>query len=80
MISDQQLVASLRRLAPKAGSGAELSGAICDEVLALFAADASAVFRFDGDEIVVVGSAAAPGQQVFIPGARVPLEPELVAA
>lgn len=80
LISDQQLVESLRRISPKAASGAELVGAIADEVLALFRADASAVFRFDGDEIVVVGSAAAPGHTVFIPGARFPVEPEMVAA
>jgi PAS domain S-box-containing protein len=80
LISDKVLVESLRRLSPKAASGTDLAAAIADEVLELFGSDASWVLRFDGDELVVVGSAAAPGHPVLTPGSRFPIEPEMIAA
>ena len=83
VVSDGDLIASLRRLAARStgsGWGTDLPDAIADEILSLFNADASAVFRLDEDEIVVVASSAAPGRTVFTPGARFPMEPQMVAA
>ena len=76
-------MAAVRRVTAKAASGtwsAEIAGVVADELLELLGADASAVFRIDGDEIVVVGSAAAEGQRVFLVGARFPMERQMVAA
>ena len=80
MIAEPLLVASLRRLSVHAAGGRDPSSKIAEEVLELFRADAAALFRFEGDELVVVGAASVPGQQMFTIGARFPLEPEMVAA
>src|SRR5688500_10504241 len=79
----EALMGAVRRVTAKAASGtwsAEIAGVVADELLELLGADASAVFRIDGDEIVVVGSASAEGQRVFLVGARFPMERQMVAA
>jgi PAS domain S-box-containing protein len=77
------MLASVRRLAAKTAAGApaaELAGMIADEIIRLLDADSAAVFRFDGDAIVVVGGGAAPGRKVFTRGARFPVERQMLAA
>ena len=77
------LLGAVRRLAAQTAEGAtagRLASAIADEIVALLDAHASAVFRFDGGEIVVVGGSTAPGHRIFTVGARFPLEPEMLAA
>ena len=83
VLADEQLMPSVRRLTTLTASGAsaaDLAHAICEELIGLFRADASAVFQMDGDDIVVAGNAATEGQRVFTRGARFPLEPEMIAA
>ena len=83
IIPDERLIDALRRLTSltsSGGSAAALAGAVADEIVALLQADASAVFRLDDDEIVVVGSAVAPGQRNFTPGTRFRIEPEMIVA
>lgn len=83
LIDDRQLVAALQRVTARTALGAgaaELAAAITDELLGLLHVDAGAIFRFDGDEIVVVAGSAAPGRQVFTRGARFTVEPEMLAA
>ena len=82
-ISDPLLLEALQRVSARGTSspgGGRLIAAISDEIMSLFQADAAAVFRYDGDETVVVASSAASGHTVFTPGARFPLEPQMVAA
>ena len=83
LIDDRQLVAALQRVTARTALGAgaaELAAAITDELLGLLHVDAAAIFRLDGDEIVVVAGSAAPGRQVFTRGARFTVEPEMLAA
>jgi PAS domain S-box-containing protein len=56
-----------------------LADVVADEVIALLGADSSAVFSFDGDEIVMVGGRAAPGHRMFTHGARFPIEEGMVS-
>ena len=52
VIAEQALLDAVRRLATKTARGgpaAELAAAVADELIGLLDADASAVFRFDGD-------------------------------
>lgn len=77
------MLASVRRLAARTAAGAtaaELAGMIADEIIGLLRADSSAVFRFDGEDIVVVGGSAAPGRRIFTRGARFPVERQMLAA
>ena len=83
VISDDVLLGAVRRLAAKTAAGAsaaDLATAIADEIIGLLDAHASAVFRFDGDEIVVVGGSVAPGWRIFTRGARFPVETQMLAA
>lgn len=82
-VPDDVLLGALRRLAVLAADGApaaDLARAVADEIIGVLGAESSAVFRFDGDEIVVVGGSAVPGAQTFLRGARFPVEPQMLAA
>lgn len=82
-IPDDRLIDALRRLTSLAsadGSAAELAEAIAHEVRGLLQTDASGIFQIDGDEIVVVGAATAPGHGIFTPGTRFRIEPEMIVA
>ena len=83
VISDDVLLGAVRRLAAMTAAGApaaDLAAAIADEIIGLLDAHSSAVFRFDGDEIVVIGGSAAPGWRIFTRGARFPVETQMLAA
>ncbi|HEV2814120.1 MAG TPA: GAF domain-containing protein [Solirubrobacteraceae bacterium] len=82
-VREQALLGAVRRLAGKTAKGAaaaELAASVAEEIIGLLDAHSSAVFRFDGDEIVVVGGSTAPGWRMFTRGARFPLERQMVAA
>lgn len=81
--SQSQLVAAVRRLASQAARGtsaAKLVDAVAEEIVALMNADGSVVLRYDGDESVCMGGAAAPGHRVFTRGARFPLQGGAITA
>jgi PAS domain S-box-containing protein len=73
--SDSLLLGAIRRLAAEASAGAtseDLAVAVAEEIISLLSADGSVVLRYDGDDSVSVGGAAAPGHQIFTRGARFP--------
>ena len=82
-VAEHALLGAVRRLASRTAEGApaaELAGAVSDEIIGLLDAHSSAVFRLDGDEIVVVGGSTVPGWRMFTRGARFPIERQMVAA
>ena len=82
-VAEHALLGAVRRLALRTAEGASaaaLAGGIADEIIGLLDAHSSAVFRLDGDEIVVVGGSTAPGWRMFTRGARFPLERQMVVA
>ena len=83
LVSDERMLAAIRRIAARAAAGgwaADISALVADELLELLDADATAVLRYDGAQVAAVAGAALPGRQIFTPGARFPLEPEMIAA
>jgi PAS domain S-box-containing protein len=73
----ERLLQSVRTLTAAASSGAgsvDLAERVAAEVVELLGADGCAVFRFDGDEAVMVSGAAAPGFSIFTRGTRFALE------
>ena len=82
-VAEHALLGAVRRLAFRTAEGAsadELAGAVADEIIGLLDAHSSAVFRLDGDEIVVVGGSTAPGWRMFTRGGRFPIERQMVVA
>src|SRR3954468_5795827 len=75
--TEERLLAAVRRLTAAASSGADsltLAERGAAEVVDLLSADGCAVFRFDGDEAVMVSGATAPGFTIFTRGTRFALE------
>src|SRR3954470_12811340 len=75
--TEERLLAAVRRLTAAASSGADsvtLAERVAAEVVELLSADGCAVFRFDGDEVVMVSGATAPGFTIFTRGTRFALE------
>jgi PAS domain S-box-containing protein len=82
-MAEHALLGAVRRLSLRTAEGAsadQLAESIADEIIGLLDAHASAVFRLDGDEIVVVGGSTAPGWRMFTRGARFPIERQMVVA
>lgn len=75
-VSDASLLGAVGRVAAAAAAGVhsyELAERVAVEVVDLLGAAACTIFRYDGDEIVMVGGAAQPGQRVFTRGMRAPV-------
>ena len=77
------MLESIRRLAAQASSGAssvDVAEAVAGEVITLLDADASILLRIEGDDAVMVGGKAVPGQRLFTRGTRFQLEDAMLSA